>query len=134
MTITFVPTSNYKEVKVEGYGTIKIRPYGAGEELQISQNFRLLDGLQQEAKDLLAEAKDKYGNDDAKLPDSFRIRFEKIQKETARLSSELDQLIKGTISSDEKGVAERLFNELPMSEIRRMITTAMNGETNAETN
>ena len=133
MAISFTPNTNFKEVEVEGFGKVKIRPYGAGEELQIAKNFRELDALQIKAEKLLADAKANYGDDESKLPDSFRKDFEKIQKEVTRLSDELNELIRGTISSDEKGVAEKLFNELPLTEIRRMIAVALGKEADAET-
>ena len=132
MAISFTPNTNIKEVEVEGYGLIRVRPYGAGEELQIAKNFRELDELQKKAEKLLADAKANYGDDEAKLPDSFKKDFEKIQTSVSRLSNELNDIIKSTITSDQKGVAERLFNELPMTEIRRLISVALGKETNAE--
>ena len=132
MAISFTPNTNIKEVEVEGYGMVRIRPYGAGEELQIAKNFRELDELQKKAEKLLADAKANYGDDEAKLPDSFKKDFEKIQTSVSRLSNELNDIIKSTITSDQKGVAERLFNELPMTEIRRLISVALGKETNAE--
>lgn len=125
MAITFTPITNIKEVEVEGYGKVKIRPYGAGEELQISKNFRELNDLQKQAEDFLKDIKEKYANDETKLPDNEKQRFEKIQTKVAKLSNELNEIIKSTITSDEKGVAERLFAELPMVEIRRLISTAL---------
>lgn len=134
MAISFTPITNIKEVEVEGYGKVKIRPYGAGEELQIAKNFRELDELQKKAEKLLADAKANYGEDEEKLPDSFKKDFEKIQTNVAKLSNELNALIKGTISSEDPKVAEKLFQELPMTEIRRLISTALGKEANAETN
>lgn len=131
MTITFVPKANIKEVEVEGYGVVKVRPYGAGEELQLSKSFRELDGLQKKAEQLLADAKEKYGEDDTNLPDSYKTELEAIQKDVSALSDELNALIKGTISSDDPAVVEKLFRELPMSEIRRLISEAL-GAKNAE--
>ena len=134
MTISFTPNTNIKKIMVEGFGKVQIRPYGAGEELQISKNFRELDELTTKARQLLDEAKEKYGDDESKLPDSFKKDFNKIKETVDRLTIELNDLIKGTISSDEKGVAERIFNELPMSEIRRLVAVALGKETeNAET-
>lgn len=132
MTISFVPNTNIKEVKVKGYGTVKIRPYGAGEELQIQKSLRELNELQEKAKALLAEAKDKYDNDDSKLPDSFKKEFEQIQKKVNLLSTELNDLIRGIITSDEKGVAERLYNELPLTEVRRLVSFALGRDGDAE--
>ena len=132
MTITFTPTTNIKEVEVEGYGKVKIRPYGAGEELQIAKNLRELTELQKQAEDFLKDIKEKYGEDDAKIPDTEKKSFEKLQGKVARLSDDLNEIIKGTITSDEKGVAEKLFAELPMTEIRRLISTALGKEKDAE--
>lgn len=134
MAISFTPITNIKEVEVEGYGKVKIRPYGAGEELQIAKNFRELDELQKKAEKLLADAKANYGEDEENLPDSFKKDFEKIQTNVTKLSNELNALIKGTISSEDPKVAEKLFQELPMTEIRRLISTALGKEANAETN
>ena len=133
MTITFVPKPNYKEVEVEGYGKVRIRPYGAGEELQITKNIRELEGLQKQAEDLLAEAKSKYGDDEANLPDEFKTNFDKIRNKVAKYTDELHGLIRGTISSENPKVAERIFNELSMPEIRRLITASQK-EDNAEAN
>ena len=132
MTISFTPNTNAKEIEVEGYGVVKVRPYGAGEELQIAQNIRELDELQKKAEKLLTDTKANYGEDDSKLPDSVKTDFEKIQKAVARLSDKLNTLSKGVISSDDPKVAEKLFNELPLSEIRRLITTALRKEADAE--
>ena len=132
MTITFVPTANIKEVEVEGYGVVKIRPYGAGEELQISKNFRELDGLQKEAESFLAEVRAKHDDDESKLDDDEKKKFETIREGITKLSDELNDLIKGTISSDDPKVAERLFNELPMTEIRKLITMALGKEADAK--
>lgn len=131
MTITFIPKTTNKEIEVEGYGKIYIRPYGAGEELQIQSNLRQLDELQKNAETLLKDAKEKYGDDEAKLPPEFKEKFEKIQKKVNEFTEELNQIIRSTISSEKKGMAEKLFNELPMTEIRRMISTAR-GEDDAE--
>lgn len=132
MTITFVPKPNYKEVEVEGYGKVRIRPYGAGEELQITKNIRELEGLQKQAEDLLAKTKSEYKDDD-KLPDDVDKDFKKIQAKVQELTDELNDLIRGTITSENPKVATRLFNELPMSEIRRLITVS-NKDNNAKTN
>ena len=132
MAISFTPNTNIKEVEVEGYGKVKIRPYGAGEELQIAKNFRELDELQHQAEKLLADGKANYGDDESKLPDDFKKQFEKVQNRVRDLSNELNDLIKSTISSDEEGVADKLFNELPMTEIRRLITTALGKDEDAE--
>lgn len=132
MTITFTPTTNIKEVEVEGYGTVKIRPYGAGEELQIAKNLRELNEYQAKAEAFLAETKEKYGDNDSNLTKEEKAKFEKIQAAVARLSDELNELIRGTITSDEKGVAEKLFAELPMTEIRRLISTALGKEEDAK--
>lgn len=132
MTITFIPKTNKRAIDVEGYGKIFVRQYGAGEELQIQANLRELTELQQRAEDLLKEAKEKYGEDDSKLPKEFKTRFEKIQGKVTGLSEELNEIIRNTITSEKPGMAEKLFNELPMAEIRRMIG-AVRDEDNAET-
>lgn len=131
MAITFTPTTNIKEVEVEGYGKVKIRPYGAGEELQIAKNLRELNELQKQAEAFLKDIKEKYGEDDAKIPDNEKKNFEKLQARVARLSDELNEIIKNTITSDQKGVAEKLFTELPMTEIRRLISIALGKEDSA---
>lgn len=133
MAISFTPNTNIKEVEVEGFGKVKVRPYGAGEELQIAKNFRELDALQAKAEKLLADGKANYDGDESKLPDTFKDEFEKIQDRVRDLSTELNDLIKSTITSEEAGVADRIFNELPMTEIRRLITTALRKEADAET-
>lgn len=132
MAITFTPITNIKEVEVEGFGIVKIRPYGAGEELQISKNFRELEELQEQAEKFLKDMKEKYGEDDSKINEEEKEKFSKIQSKVARLSNELNELIRGTITSDKKGVAEKLFAELPMTEIRRLISTALGKGDNAE--
>lgn len=131
MTITFTPTSNIKEVEVEGYGKVRIRPYGAGEELQIAKNMRELNEQQAKAEAFLASIKEKYGDNDSGLTDAEKAHFEKIQAVVARLSDELSQLIRGTISSEDPKVAEKIFNELSMTEIRRLISTALGKEPDA---
>ena len=132
MAISFTPKLNIKEIEVEGYGKVKIRPYGAGEELQISKSFRELDELQTRAKMWLDDMKNKYGDDDDKIPVEAKQEFAEIQKEVERLSDELNDLIRGTISSDEEGVAERIYKELPLTEVRRMIRFAEGGGKDAE--
>lgn len=132
MTITFTPQTNIKEVEVEGYGKIKIRPYGAGEELQISKSIRELNDLQKQAQEFLATLEKDYAKDESKIPPEQKAKFEKIQQHSARLSDELSELVRGTISSDEPGVADRLFNELPLPQIRKMIATALEKDNNAE--
>lgn len=132
MTITFTPTANIKEVEVEGYGKVRIRPYGAGEELQISKNVRELEELQTKAENFLASIKEKYKDDESQITDSEKKQFEKIQREVFRMSNELNELIRGTISSEDPKVAERLFNELPMPEIRKLISTTLGKEVDAE--
>lgn len=128
MAITFTPTTNIKEVNVEGYGTIKIRPYGAGEELQISKNLRELDGLQKQAQSFLDVVKTKYADDETQIPQEQKDKFTKIQQKVEKLSNELNELIRGTISSDEPGVADRVFNELPLGQIRKIIAAAKKDE------
>lgn len=132
MTITFTPTSNYKEVEVEGYGVVKIRPYGAGEELQIAKNTRELEELQKESEAFLKTLKDKYDEDDSKIPAEEKKHFEKLQVKFTRLYNELNELVQGTITSDDPKIAQKLFAELPMTEIRRLITTALGKEPDAE--
>lgn len=132
MTITFIPKANIKEIEVEGYGKVRVRPYGAGEELQISKNIRELESLQKQAEGLLADAKAEYGSDEAKLPEDFKTNFEKIQAKVRKYTDELHCIIRSTISSEQPKVAERIFNELSMPELRRLISTAMKDD-NAET-
>lgn len=124
MAITFTPKTNIKEIDVEGYGLIRIRPYGAGEELQIQANLRKLEELQSQAESLLAEAKEKYGEDEAKLPQEFKDRFKKIQDEVVVLTDELNEMTMAVVTSERPGVAKRLLKELPTSELRRLITSA----------
>ena len=132
MTITFTPKPNQIEVKVEGYGKIKVRPYGAGEELQIAKNIRELDELQKKLESWYKGIKDKYGDDESKITEEEKTEFDKIQGKLTKLSGDLTDLIRSTISSNEKGVAERLFNELSMNEIRRLINTALGKEEDAK--
>lgn len=132
MTITFVPKENIKEVEVKGFGVVKIRPYGAGEELQMSKNVRELEELQTKAEGFLKDIKEKYGDDDSKITVEEKKAFEKIQKRVMEMSNELNDLIKGTLSSDDPKVAEKIFNELPMTEIRKLIAMALGKETDAE--
>lgn len=124
MAITFTPKANIKEVDVEGYGLIKIRPYGAGEELQIAKNVRELDELQKQAEDFLSEVKNKYGDEQSALEPAEKEQFAKIQKKVASLTDELHEIIHSTISSEDPKVAKRLFKELPMEEIRRLVNAA----------
>lgn len=132
MTITFTPVANYKEVEVEGYGVVKIRPYGAGEELQIAKSARELEELQEESEAFLADLKTKYDEDDSKIPPEEKKHFEKLQTRFSRLYNELNELVQGTITSDDPKVAQRLFDELPMAEIRRLISTALGKDTDAK--
>ena len=88
--------------------------------------------MQKRAEKFLADIKTNYESDESKIPDSAKKDFEKIQNEVKRLSDELNEIIKGTLSSDDPKVAERLFNELPLTEIRRLISTALGKEANAE--
>lgn len=132
MTITFTPITNIKEVEVEGYGKVRIRPYGAGEELQISKNFRELQELQMQAEDFAKLIKDKYDGDESKVTNKEKAQFDRIMKESVRLSEELDNIMKSTITSDEDGVVDRLFAELPKQEISRLIATALRKEADAE--
>lgn len=124
MAITFIPKTNTKEVKVEGYGVVKIRSYGAGEELQIAKNLRELEELQSQAEAFLEEVKQKYGNDQSKLSPAEKTRFENIQRKVNGLTNELHEIIRSTISSDDPKVAKKLFQELPLEEIRRLVTMA----------
>lgn len=131
MTITFIPKTNTKEVEVEGYGVVKIRSYGAGEELQIAKNMRELEELQSQAEAFLEEVKQKYGDDQSKLSPEEKTRFEKIQKKVNELTNELHEIIRSTISSDDPKVAKRLFKELPLEEIRRLVTMARGDDAEA---
>ena len=133
MTITFTPTSNIKEVEVEGYGKVRIRPYGAGEELQIAKNLRELTEAQEKAAALLDNMKTKYGEDDSKLTDQEKADFEAVQAEANRLSDDLTNLTRSVISSEDPKVAERLFNELPITEIRKLISFALEKGKDAKT-
>lgn len=133
MTITFTPTSNIKEVEVEGYGKVRIRPYGAGEELQIAKNLRELTEAQEKAAALLDNMKTKYGEDDSKLTDQEKADFEAVQAEANRLSDDLTNLTRSVISSEDPKVAERLFNELPITEIRKLISFALGKKEDAKT-
>ena len=133
MTITFTPTSNIKEVEVEGYGKVRIRPYGAGEELQIAKNLRELTEAQEKAAALLDNMKAKYGEDDSKLTDQEKADFEAVQAEANRLSDGLTNLTRSVISSEDPKVAERLFNELPITEIRKLISFALEKGKDAKT-
>lgn len=130
MTITFTPKVNNKEIEVEGYGTVRVRSYGAGEELEITKNMRELEELQKQAENFLEMVKTKYDSDEAKLTDEEKERFNKIQRKVLSLSNELNEIIRSTITSDDPSVAERLFKELPMEEIRRLVT-ASRGEDDA---
>lgn len=132
MTITFTPTPNYKEVEVEGYGVVKIRPYGAGEELQLAKNYRELQEIQKESEAFLETIRTKYDSDDSKIPDEEKKRFEKLQTKFATLYDSLNEMIKDTITSDTPGVADKLFAELPMKEIKRLVDTALGKGPDAE--
>lgn len=134
MTISFTPNTNIKEVEVAGYGVVKIRPYGAGEELQIAKNIRELNELQQQAEKMLDVIKADYNEDDTKIPEELKKDFASIQNKVTNLSNELNDLIKGTISSDDPAVAERIFNELPLTEVRRLVATALGKGADAEAN
>lgn len=127
MAITFTPKPNNVEVEVEGFGKIRVRHYGAGEELQLTKDVRELDELQKRGERLLAELKDKAKKEgkDAQLPEELQKEFNDIQKRVGQLSDELNSITKGVITSDEPDVAERIFNELPIQEIRRLINTAL---------
>ena len=131
MTITFIPKVNNKEVEVAGYGKIKVRPYGAGEELQITKNVRELEELQKQAEHFLSDIKEKHQNDESKLTDEEKASFNAIQQKVFTLSNELNEIIRSTISSDDPSVAEKLFRELPIEEIRRLVTATIGGA-NAE--
>ena len=133
MTITFIPKVNNKEVEVAGYGKIKVRPYGAGEELQIAKNVRELEELQKQAEHFLSDIKEKHQNDESKLTDEEKASFNAIQQKVFTLSNELNEIIRSTISSDDPSVAEKLFRELPIEEIRRLVTATIGGA-NAEAN
>ncbi len=105
-----------------GYGVVKIRAYGAGEELQIAKNLRELDELQKQAEAFLAEVKARHGDDNADLTSEEKERFDKIQKKVNDHTNELHEIIRSTISSDDPKVAKRLFKELPLEELRRLVT------------
>lgn len=132
MTISFTPITNIKEVEVEGYGKVRVRPYGAGEELQLSMNIRKLEDVQKQAEKLLEEAKEEYGDDESKWGKDVSEKFKKIRGEAVRLSDELNDITRNILSSEDPKVAERLFRELPMSEVRRLIALALGKEANAK--
>lgn len=124
MTIDFTLKDNKKPITVKGYGTFYIRPYGAGEELQIRANLRRLDEIG-DAINLMTKshnADDKVSEEDAK-------QLKKFENEIFELSEENQKIVKGTISCDDKKAIERLFNERSNSEIREIISTAL-GEGN----
>lgn len=132
MAITFVPTTNIREVEVKGYGKVKVRPYGAGEELQISMNLRELNDLQTQAEAFLDDIRKKYDGDESQISAEEKAHFEEMREKVAKLTNDLNQLVRGTITSDKKGVADRLFAELPMNEIRRLINTALERKADAK--
>jgi hypothetical protein len=126
MTITYVPKNNKKTIEVEGYGKFTVRPYGAGEELQVRANMRELNEVQAEAEALLEKHKGKAKN--AKIPEADQKTLAKLLARTDELIVETHELLKGTISSETEGAVDRLFKELDRTEIRRIIDAALLGE------
>lgn len=126
MTITYVPKNNKKTIEVEGYGKFTVRPYGAGEELQVRANMRELNEIQAESQALLEKHKDKDRN--AQLPEADQKHLNKLIARTDELIVETHELLKGTISSETEGAVDRLFKELDRTEIRKIIDAALLGE------
>lgn len=126
MTITYVPKNNKKTIEVEGYGKFTVRPYGAGEELQVRANMRELNEVQAEAEALLEKHKDKDRN--AKIPEADQKHLNKLIARTDELVVETHELLKGTIASETEGAVDKLFRELDRTEIRKIIDAALLGE------
>ena len=127
MAITFTPKPNNVEVEVEGFGKVRVRPYGAGEELQLAKDVREIDELQKRGERFLAELREKEKNEgkDAKLSPEQEKEFAELQKKMNSLSDEMNGLLRGVLTSKDPSVAEKLFNQLPMDEIRRLINFAL---------
>lgn len=125
MTIAYIP-KNKKKIEVEGYGEFFVRPYGAGEELQINANMRELNEIQTEAQEMLKRYKAK--GKDGELSEADKKALKKLQTRTNELTIETHEILKGTITSETEGAVDKLFKELDRTEIRRIIDTALLGE------
>lgn len=127
MAITFTPKPNHVEVEVEGFGKVRVRHYGAGEELQLAKDVRELDELQKRGERLLADlqTKAKKDGEDAELTPELQKEFNAVQKRVGELSDELNAITRSVLSSEDPTVAERIFNELPVQEVRRLINFAL---------
>ena len=128
MTITYVPKNNKKTIEVEGYGLFIVRPYGAGEELQVRANMRELNELTAEARGLLEKQKNRGKNE--KIPEEDQKPLARLQNRADELVAETHEILKGTISSETEGAVDKLFRELDRTEIRRIIDAALLGEVN----
>lgn len=126
MTITYVPKNNKKTIEVEGYGIFTVRPYGAGEELQVRANMRELNGITAEAQELLERQKSRAKGE--KTPEDDQKVLTRLQNRTDELVAETHEILKGTITSETEGAVDKLFKELDRKEIRAIIDTALLGE------
>ncbi len=126
MTITYIPKNNKKTIEVEGYGKFTVRPYGAGEELQVRANMRELNEITAEAQELLEKAKSR--SKDEKTPEEEQKALARLQNRTDDLVAETHEILKGTITSEAEGAVDKLFRELDRKEIRAIIDTALLGE------
>lgn len=130
MAITYVPKNNKKKITVEGYGEFTVRPYGAGEELQVRANMRELNETQAEAQALLEKQRGK--DKDAKISEEDQKTLTRLMVRTDELVIETHELSKSTITSETEGAVDRLFQELDRTEIRKIIDTALLGEVAGE--
>lgn len=128
MTIKYIPKNNKKTIEVEGYGLFIVRPYGAGEELQVRANMRELNELTAEARGLLEKQKNRGKNE--KIPEEDQKPLARLQNRADELVAETHEILKGTISSETEGAVDKLFRELDRTEIRRIIDAALLGEVN----
>ena len=126
MTITYVPKNNKKTIEVEGYGKFTVRPYGAGEELQVRANMRELNAIQAEAQELLEKYRGKDKAD--KISNTDQKALTRLQNRTEELTVETHEILKGTITSETEGAVDKLFKELDRTEIRNIIDAALLGE------
>lgn len=126
MTIKYIPKNNKKAVDVEGYGKFYVRPYGAGEELQVQANMRELNEIQREAQNLLESYKNADKNEELTAEDKKVLA--ELQDRTSELTIETHEILKGTITSDTEGAVDKLFRELDRAEIRHIIDAALLGE------
>ena len=126
MTIKYTPRNNKKTIEVEGYGKFTVRPYGAGEELQIQANMRELNEIQVEAQNIL----ERYKNADRNAPlnPDDKKTLAELQSKVDELTVETHEILKSTITSETEGAVDRLFKELDRTEIRRIIDAALLGE------